>query len=46
MSQFSRYWHFEVEINQYDVIWSKKYVVTILRVNEDEIFQCCQFNDF
>ena len=29
---------FEVEINQYDVIMSLKYIVTILRVNEDEIF--------
>ena len=29
---------FEVEINQYDVIMSRKYIVTILRVNEDEIF--------
>ena len=29
---------FKVEINQYDVIMSLKYIVTILRVNEDEIF--------
>ena len=29
---------FEVEINQYDVIMSLKYIVTVLRVNEDEIF--------
>ena len=21
-------------------------IVTVFRVNEDEIFQCCQFNDF
>ena len=41
-----KYWHFEVEINQYDIIWSQKYILTILRVNEVEIFHAANLMIF
>ena len=39
MSLLVGYWHFEVETDQYDVIWFQKYIATTLRVNNYEIFQ-------
>ena len=47
MSLLVGYWHFEVETDQYDVIWFQKYIATTLRVNNDEISKwfsnsCCR----
>ena len=45
MSKLTRYRYFKVEINQYDIIWSQKHIVKVLKVNEVEIFQYCKCND-